>query len=223
MEKTGHRSIRTLITFYTDPLCCWSYAMAPALQELAKEFPQSAWRYCMGGLIPDWNNFNDPVNAVSRPIQMGPVWMHAAAIAGMHIDQNLWMRDPPSSSYPACVAVKAVGLQSQNAAADYLHLLWNACMNEGQNIARRQVLVEMAGMLADTHDRFHLHRFTDDIQNGKAKEAFRDDLQETRMAGIDRLPTIAIRHGQRRVLGSGYQSIDQVKAMIERVVAAAEK
>src|SRR5215217_1540336 len=59
------------ITYYTDPLCCWSWVFEPVWQQLQTEFiKQFTWRYCMGGLLPGWKNYYDSVNSVSRPVQM---------------------------------------------------------------------------------------------------------------------------------------------------------
>src|SRR4051794_21017197 len=104
------------ITYYTDPLCCWSWGFEPQWRKLLAEFSgKLKTRYCMGGLLPGWKNFHDAVNAVTKPVQMGPVWMHAAQVSGMPIQHNLWVKDPPASSYPACMAVKCAGLQSAEA------------------------------------------------------------------------------------------------------------
>src|SRR5215203_2358567 len=97
---------RLQITYYTDPLCCWSWGMEPAIRRLRYEYAEViGWRFCMGGLLPDWKRFSDPVNHVSRPAQMGPVWMHAMQITGMEMKTTMWHTSPPSSSYPACTAV----------------------------------------------------------------------------------------------------------------------
>src|SRR3954471_8227222 len=72
------------IIYYTDPLCCWSWAIEPQLRKLQFEFTgKLKWRICMGGLLPGWKNYHDEINSVTRPIQMGPVWMHAQQISGM--------------------------------------------------------------------------------------------------------------------------------------------
>lgn len=84
----------------------------------------------MGGLIPSWTNFHDEVNAVTRPVQMGPVWMHAGQVANRPIHHLLWMKNPPSSSYPACIAVKSAQLQSGGHGESLLQRLREAAMVE---------------------------------------------------------------------------------------------
>src|SRR4051812_2644561 len=101
------------ITYYTDPLCCWSWAFEPQWRRLLFEYgEQITFQLKMGGLIPAWNAYHDATNHVSRPIQMGPVWMHASQLSGMPMNTRIWMENPPASSYPACIAVCCAGLQS---------------------------------------------------------------------------------------------------------------
>jgi predicted DsbA family dithiol-disulfide isomerase len=185
------------ITYYTDPLCCWSWAFEPQWRKLQFEFAgKISVRYCMGGLLPGWNNFHDPVNSVSRPIQMGPVWMHASQLSGMPIQHNIWMKDPPASSYPACIAVKCAGLQSVEIEGRYLRLLREAIMIKGINIARQSVLIDVAKQLSKEFSSFDLTAFEQDLTNDKGLEAFRSDLQEIRYHNISRFPTLIIRRPQ---------------------------
>ena len=133
------------ITYYTDPLCCWSWGFEPQWRRLLYELNDKIrYRYCMGGLLPKWKNYNDNLNSVTRPIQMGPVWMHAKEISGMPMDYNIWMRDPPSSSYPACLAVKCASIQSLRAEEKYLRMVREELMINGKNISNRAVLFEIA-------------------------------------------------------------------------------
>ena len=51
------------IIYYTDPLCCWSWAFEPQWRRLLFELKDKiSYRYCMGGLLPRWKNYNDSVN-----------------------------------------------------------------------------------------------------------------------------------------------------------------
>ena len=132
---------RVEITYYTDPLCCWSWGFEPQWRRLQYEFTgKLTWHYCMGGLLPSWENYNDDMNSISRPIQMGPVWMHASQLSGMPMNTRIWMEDPPASSYPACIAVKCAEMQSSAAGERYLRLLREALMINGKNIAKQCVL-----------------------------------------------------------------------------------
>src|ERR1700754_1212842 len=122
------------VTFYTDPLCCWSWAMLPQWQRFQTEVDllPSQVKYKMGGLLPSWDHFDDGVNSIRKPIQMGPEWLHAKTLSGQPIVDTIWITDPPASSFPACIAVKCVELQSPILAVRYLQSLQQAIMVRGE-------------------------------------------------------------------------------------------
>ena len=195
--------------------------MDPAIQRLRDELKNKvSLRYCMGGLIPGWDNFDDPINSVSRPLQMGPVWMHAASVTGMKVDFNLWHRDPPASSYPSCIAFKCVQLQSELFADTFLWMMREACMAKGINIARPAALLALAEDLKETHPGFDLKEFELQLSldKGEGLAAFKKDLAETRLNNIRRFPTLIIRKaGAESLVATGYRPYEALMATIEKM------
>jgi predicted DsbA family dithiol-disulfide isomerase len=220
-QSTVKQSGLLEITYYTDPLCCWSWAFEPQWRRLLFEFKGKVkYRYCMAGLLPGWNNYNDTINSVSKPIQMGPVWMHAKQLSGMPIEQNIWISDPPSSSYPACIAVKCAALQSLRAEEHFLRMLREAVMMRGENISKEDVLLNLAEKLAAVDSDFKIEKFKEDIRSDAAMEALRKDLQEVQYHQINRFPSLVIRNKNNKgVLISGYRPysilLDPIREMIE--------
>ena len=208
-------------TYFTDPLCSWSWAMEPAWRRLRYEFgEQLAWRYRMGGMIADWSNYSDPINSISRPAQMGPVWMQVRHMSGMPLDDRLWIDDPPESSYPACIAFKAAEMQSPEAAERYLRRLREAAMMRRRNIARREVLLEIADDLAERGpDEFDTARFEADLDGRAAREAFREDLKLARYREIGRYPTLLLqRPGEDAgLLMVGYRPYEVLRSALRRL------
>lgn len=207
------------ITYFTDPLCCWSWAFEPQWRKLQYEYKnQLTWRYCMGGLLPSWNNFIDTVNAVNRPLQMGPVWMHASHISGMHIEYNIWARDPPASSYPACIAVKCAQLQSEIFGEQYLRMLREEVMLNGVNISREEVLIQCAELLSDISKNFDSVLFEKHLYNNEGLNAFKEDMQLVNNYNIKRFPTFIIRkQNQQSVIVSGYRSYSVLAEALKKV------
>ena len=209
------------IVYYTDPLCCWSWAFEPQWLRFRLEFaPFIKWRYCMGGLISSWETFNDPMNAISKPVQMGPLWFEAKHISGMPVNDHIWLNDPPASSYPACIAVKCAGLQSADVAEQYLRKLREAVMLKGQNIAKKTVLMEVAETLA-THKPalLNMEQFEHDLQNGAGQQAFRKDIQEVSYQKISRFPTLTITTNEGKgVIIVGYRPY---KVLLEAIAVIA--
>jgi hypothetical protein len=109
--------------YYTDPFCPWSWALEPALRKLAVEFTGSfAVRYVMCGMARE---IGDPGHLVGEMLE-------ASAESGMPVDPRVWLADPPRSSHPACLAVKAASEQGDP--APYLRRL-----REGVQCRRRKL------------------------------------------------------------------------------------
>lgn len=182
------------------------------LVKLKEALPkETSWKTKMGGLIPSWNNFHDEVNAVSRPAQMGPVWMHAATIANKKINHLLWVKDPPASSYPSCIAVKCAQLQSDEAGESLLTMLRTAAMEDGKNIAKPALIYEIAEKLGAIDSSFNLAQFESDYDGGVGASAFKEDLQEVQYYRINRFPSLLLRPCEgKTVLLQGYRAFDDM-------------
>lgn len=199
-------------TVYTDPLCCWSWAFEPELVKIKEALSGKAtWVTCMGGLIPSWNNYHDEVNSVTKPIQMGPVWMHAAQVANTTINHALWIKDPPLSSYPPCIAVKSAQLISERLGEALLSLLRKAAMKDGRNISRPDVIMEVAENLAATEPTFDIKRFIRVYNEGEGQKAFKADLEQVQLRRITRFPTLLVKGSDNKmIMISGYRSHSDV-------------
>lgn len=194
-EKTSRvcNTDRLIVHYYTDPLCCWSWAFEKTWQQFLDEWhDRISVQYILCGMIPDWKTYNDPMNNVSRPLQMGPVWMHASQVSQTPIEYAIWHEDPPASSYPSCLAVKCAALQSAAIEQQYLYKVREAVMVRKMNIARDEVLLTLAQELAGTDRNFDVQKFDNDLRQGHGKSAFRADLQKAAFHKIGRYPTLTI-------------------------------
>jgi putative protein-disulfide isomerase len=211
-ENTRER-IGMEIIFYTDPLCCWTWAMQSQWKLLLNNLQDynPIVKYKMGGLLPSWNNFNDSVNAIRKPVQMGPEWMHARALSGAVINDLIWVTDPPASSFPACIAVKCAELQSSAMGARFLTLVQEAVMIKNLNISRTTILLQIASSLLTVYPDFDTRKFEKDLLGEQGKEAFRKDLQECKYLNINRLPTIVFKIPTKSSVSlTGYQSYESL-------------
>ncbi len=216
-RNTSKEADRVEVVYYTDPLCCWSWALEPQLKELkARKGEALDWRYCMGGLIPDWNSYHDPVNSISRPTQMGPLWMEVKYKFGVTLNDRIWFTDPPASSYPACIAVKTAGLQSAAAAEEYLSLLRKASMEDARNIARKAILFEEAEKITVPFDQ---ELFRKDLEADKGVALFRRDLEEIRVLGVQRFPTILMqKQGKPGIIMTGFRPVEVLEEALEKLL-----
>jgi putative protein-disulfide isomerase len=210
------------IEYYTDPLCSWSWAFEAMWRRLRFEYSgHISWRYHMGGLIANWQSYNDPFNDIRSPAQMGPQWFQVHEISGMPLDDRLWQIDPPASSYPACIAVKAAERQGQAAAEGYLRRLREAAMLERRNIARQDVLLAIAQEMAgdSTSDNsLDLDRFHADLVAPETMDAFRQNLRDAAYYGIGRFPTLILhRFDGPGLMLVGYRPYDLLLAALEHL------
>jgi predicted DsbA family dithiol-disulfide isomerase len=219
----SHNRVKIEAIYYTDPLCCWSWAMEPSWIKLQEEFKGSMdVTYKMAGLLPSFRYFNDPLNSLRKPIHMGPEWMHVKEATGVDIRHDIWVKDPPASSFPACVAVKCAELQSKHAGVEYLRLAREAVMIKGANIARSEVLLGLASNLEELLKDFNKDEFQNDLLGKRGKNAFRLDWQEVKYLGIRRLPTLVFREKMKQGKGimlTGFQSYENLLEAVKKIGA----
>lgn len=193
--------------------------MEPAWRKLLASLEgRVSRRYCMGGLLQDWKNYHDPEQHVSRPIQMGPVWLDAKYASGQPVNERIWLADPPASSYPACLAVKCAGLQSPAAEEAYLYALRKAVMADCRNIAKKEILIAVARETA-AEGTLDAEAFITDLEAGNGLESFRADLQETAYRNIHRFPSMVLQSaGGDGVVVKGYRPLPALLEAAERVL-----
>jgi protein-disulfide isomerase-like protein with CxxC motif len=148
-------------SYYTDPCCPWSWALEPALRKLIWEFGGAlSLTYVMCGMAQE---FGDPLPLVEEMLA-------ASAASGMPVDARLWLDDPPRSSHPACVAVKAAADQGDPAA--YLRRLREGVMCRRRRIDETAALVDLAREAG-----LDVERFRVDLGSHGTLEAFAADLE----------------------------------------------
>lgn len=184
------------------------------LRFLLKE--QLRIKYVMGGLIRDWDQFSDQLNNISRPSQMGPLWMEAKHVTGQPIDEFLWVENPVDSSYLACMAVKAAEKQNSIAGEAMLRELREGVMIHRKNIGEKEVVLGIAELL-EQRKIIDLSLFEDSWMSREAADLFRKDLEQVKIKSVSRFPTLLISNGQRTVQITGYRPfsvlLDAFKAL----------
>ncbi|MBK6264081.1 DsbA family protein [Marivirga sp. S37H4] len=202
------------ITFYTDPLCCWSWGLKPQLQQLLNTFGEDmSLTYCMCGMIKNWESSTDLLHSINKPAQMGPMWMQAATKMNMPLNYMIWENDPPSSSYPACLAVTATRLQSETIAEKVLLKLWESVMEKGLNISKPEVIYTLVEEISATNPQlFDVDHFKRDLHGLESRKMLKEDLKKAALDGVDRYPSLVIRNNKskRSVKAVGYRTYKEL-------------
>lgn len=216
---------RVEIEYFTDPLCCWSWAFEPQWRKFINENSHLiSWRYRMGGMLTDWKSYTDPMNDISRPAQMAPLWLQVKYTTHTKIDPDIWIEDPPHSSIPACLAVKCAEMQSQ-AAADVLLLgLRRAVMTKKGNIARREVILELASEMGKKYGVINFDKFENDYGNNNAIQHLKEDIQRAKLADIGRFPTLTMKlpKENKGIMMVGYRPFSALKESFQQLTKELE-
>jgi protein-disulfide isomerase-like protein with CxxC motif len=129
--------------------------------------------YVMGGLA---RQFDDPASMIVP-------WLDAAERSGMPVDPRLWTAAPLTSSYPACMAVKAAEEQGPDAAARMLRALREGIFCFQRKLDTPDSLLQLARDTGLDAGRFRLA-----LESNAIVEAFGADLEETRSVAGAALP-----------------------------------
>ena len=156
--------------YYTDPACPWSWSAEPAVRKLMVEFGDNvSWTYVMGGLARDYTKTPGGREAMLAH------WLDIADAGGMPIEPRLWRDAAISSSYPACIAVKAAADQAPDGGYRYLRAVREGLMCFRRKLDTTEALVEEARRAG-----LDVERFRVDVASNAILEAFGNDLEEVR-------------------------------------------
>jgi putative protein-disulfide isomerase len=102
-------------------------------------------------------------------------WLEVSALTRMPFDPRIWTENPPASSYPACMAVKAAAEQGPEVAYRYLRRLREGLMLGRRKLDHADSLVAEAGPAG-----LDVESFRVDLGSHAITEAFAADLDEVR-------------------------------------------
>jgi predicted DsbA family dithiol-disulfide isomerase len=168
------------VRYYTDPGCSWSWGAEPQLRRLAWEFDgELSFRWVMGGLARSYGKeYSDDEGGVAGETCFQDLvshWLDVGVETGMPVDPRIWTKNPISSTYPACLAVKAASEQGEEAGGRYLRRVREGLMHERRRLDHADALLSVAGEAG-----LDLERFGRDVHSNAITEAFAADLDEVR-------------------------------------------
>ena len=138
------------------------------------------FRWVMGGLARKYGEtYSDEEGAIgSGPdcyADLMSHWLDVGGETGMPSDPRIWTENPLSSTYPACIAVKAACEQGWQAGYSYLRRV-----REGIFVGRRK-LDHAEALIAEAEPAgLEAERFRVDFASDAILEAFSADLDEVR-------------------------------------------
>lgn len=209
---------------YTDPYCTWCWGSEPLLRKVEEVYgDQIRISFKMGGLVEDMADFYDAANKIGGANwyeQVASHWLEASSRHGMPVDERIFfdVKDKPFSTYPANIAFKAAHFQDESLAKRFLRR-----MREGVAAQRLDIsLLEVQAQLAEEVG-LNRHRLIADIESGRAREAFEEDLKEGHERGARAFPTFLVRDlsDNKEVLIRGFRQFEDFVEIFSELVGDA--
>jgi len=173
------------LTLYHDVLCSWCYVADARLDYLRDEYgPMVRWRFRPYPLRPE--------NQLPGQKQRAVLARHFRRVAreqeGTGVKADLWTgRDPPSSSLPPLVALEAALAQGSEMQRALLKAMRRKAFVEGINVARRDVLVEVAAQ-----EGLDVSRFLARLDDPRLLQEVNASVDEAEALGIKGVPALVI-------------------------------
>ncbi len=195
------------IEYWTDPFCIWAFIAEPCLDRIVENHgDQITLRHRM---VPVFGSIVRRF-ATGAWSEKGPEGRREATARiaathrpGIEVTGQVWVDDPPASSFGACAAVKAVQLLEQDGEAPegsaprYLVAMRHGFFVDNVNYARRPAqlaLAEEQGLPVDA--------ISARLDDGRALAALYEDHEDRLAAHVVGSPTYLFDGGRTRIYGN---------------------
>lgn len=201
------------ITYFTDPLSPTGFAMDIQLQNLLERNPNRyIVDYHMAGLMPIWDLFHN--NGRVTQADMAQRWDDAGKLYGMPISGDVWLKDPPNSSFPPSIAFKSAQLQDAEEAVRFLNGMRESLFVKGNNISKWPFIEKEA-----VKCELNIAQLIRD-QSDAGRELFEADLQLADRFQVNAFPTLRLLDpcSRQEATLEGYQTAEAIERSLMRVV-----
>jgi len=197
--------------YVLDPMCSWCWAFHPHWQQVRGCLRQDMeYRYVMGGLAPD---SDEPMPMPMRE-HLQSIWRTIAERTGVTFNYEFWSRcTPRRSTYPACRAVIAAGLQDDSKIEPMIAAIQQAYYMEATNPSEASVLGECAAKIG-----LDPQRLTADIAGAAVNEQLQRDFALRDRFEVQGFPSLVLSyHGTHHLISSGYCDAQDVLDRVTRI------
>lgn len=215
------------ITTFTDPICVWCWGTEPVYRALETHYPDLIdFPMVVGGLVEDIRLFGDSESGIGGDPEKTNLaitrhWKEAVEVLHMPVGIGgfrVFSEETPSS-YPHDKAYISAKLIAPEKADRLIRRVREATIVESKRTGRAEVLAELAGEVG-----IDPKQFLETFGSEEVHRLFEQDLQKTREAQVDVLPTFVIRYGDKKpVILAGYIPYDRFVQVLDQLSDGALK
>jgi predicted DsbA family dithiol-disulfide isomerase len=173
------------VLIYQDVLCAWCFIAESRLEPLRREFGDAVrWEVRPYPLriqeaLPTRKEIDDWVKEIERARKEPE---------GAKLSDELWTAgDPPLSSVTALAALEAAKLQGDGMRLSLARSLQRAALEQGVNVARPDVVFEMASAIG-----LNMNRFTAAYESEETRKLIIEEHHVAADRGVKGVPTLVI-------------------------------
>lgn len=200
---------RVEIWLYQDALCAWCYVASARIAALSREFGDAVrWR-----LRPYPVRLAERIPAPSEITgAIRDVETARCEPEGRKLTPELWAgKDPPHSRISPLVAIEAAGLQGGWARSLFADGMRRAALEDGINVARPDVALELAGAVG-----LNMSRFAAAYHSAQTRRLVLEEHRSAVERGINGVPTLII---NRRWMISGLRDASEYRRHLRACLA----
>ncbi len=199
--------------YIMDPMCSWCYAFTQSMKSVRKQLPDEIeLHYIMGGLAPD----SDEPMAPDMQQYVQQAWQTIATRTGLPFNFDFWTHcQPRRSTYPACRAVLAAGLQGQDKIPLMIEAIQGAYYQQARNPSDKQTLITVAAEIG-----LDAQLFAAELVSPAVERILQENFQFKNSLGVQGFPTLVLQKDKQfYALTVGYVEADTILQQLEHVLA----
>jgi len=197
------------ITYFTDPICIWSWAFEPHWIRLIESIgSQVTFRFRMGGLIyPEEHNTRNPYTSQDA---ISGLCADVEEKTGVELSDKVWKIHDVQSTYPACISFHSAVEEGLEKQILFLRRIRQAYLLFGNYFMIESDFYRILEEIDLDKESFHYY-----WQSGIAYKEFMVSLAGNNIYGIHSFPSLmADEPGKTPLFVHGYHHFHRLKLMI---------
>lgn len=182
-------SYSAILYYIHDPMCSWCWGFVPVWKQVQNQLQDKLnIQYVLGGLAPD----SDKPMPDSMQARIRDNWSRIQqVIPGAEFNYDFWTKcQPRRSTYPACRAIIACGMQQPELKNRMLLAIQQAYYLRAKNPSDKKVLIKLAEDIG-----LDGKSFSSDLNSEHCNKAFENDLRLTGKLGVGSFPGLVLSQG----------------------------